>query len=196
MERNEEDEVDEHAVLMKAAEKWGSRTRVPNPPEVNEVRRRKREELAEKYGLNVRDLQRRRRYWLRTTWEDIVARCNKIENPAYQNYGGRGIKLYDEWDDSCTCGFEEFAAYVLSTLGPRPEGHTLDRIDNNQDYRPGNLQWAPPAEQAANRRPRGESPPEGRRGGERQTRELEMAAAIHDEVAAEKEAAKKAEAAE
>jgi hypothetical protein len=60
----------------------------------------------------------------------------------FADYGGRGIKfLFDS--------FEQFFA----ELGPRPKGKTLDRIENDGNYEPGNVQWATPTEQLAHRRP-------------------------------------------
>ena len=69
------------------------------------------------------------------------ARCTNPRHPAFKNYGGRGISfLY--------ASFEEFFADV----GPRPKGMTLDRIDNDQGYRPGNCRWSTVAEQRNNTR--------------------------------------------
>lgn len=77
----------------------------------------------------------------------MIGRC---ENPAFKGYrywGGRGISVCEEWHD-----FKKFAVYILSTLGERPELHTLDRIDNDGNYEPGNVRWASPVEQARNKR--------------------------------------------
>lgn len=70
------------------------------------------------------------------------ARCTNPNNQDYKYYGARGITF--EFGS-----FEQFTAAV----GLRPHGRTLDRIDNSQGYKPGNVQWATPTEQARNRRP-------------------------------------------
>lgn len=78
-------------------------------------------------------------------------RCGHSDHVSYKHYGGRGIRVCDEWDDP-ESGFEAFLGYI----GPAPTPtHTLDRYpDNDGDYEPGNVRWATPKEQRANQRPR------------------------------------------
>lgn len=77
-------------------------------------------------------------------WANIVQRCTNPASPAWANYGGRGIKLCKEWLD-----FASFYAYVGEPPSPM---HTLDRIRNNEGYKPGNVRWATDGEQANNSR--------------------------------------------
>jgi hypothetical protein len=68
-------------------------------------------------------------------------RCTNPKNTYYEDYGGRGIKFL-------FTNIQQFFA----ELGPRPEGKTLDRIDNNGNYEVGNVRWSTPTQQANNRR--------------------------------------------
>jgi uncharacterized protein (DUF433 family) len=89
------------------------------------------------------------RSYLYKTWASMVQRCTNPNEDAYANYGGRGIHVHAPWRES----FANFAMYILSTLGERPEGCTLDRRDNDKGYIPGNIRWATVTEQASNKRP-------------------------------------------
>lgn len=77
-------------------------------------------------------------------WQAMVARCTCPKHPAWENYGGRGIGVDDRWALS-------FVAF-LSDMGPRPDGMSLDRIDNELGYGPGNCRWICRREQNRNKR--------------------------------------------
>jgi hypothetical protein len=83
---------------------------------------------------------------LYATWRQMCQRCSNPDTASWRNYGGRGITVSEEWLGSG--GFERFYAHV----GPRPEGLSLDRINNDGNYEPGNVRWATPSEQSRNRR--------------------------------------------
>lgn len=78
------------------------------------------------------------------TWQKMRERCNDPKHIAFRYYGARGIKVCDRWQTS----FDAF----LSDVGDRPEGRTLDRINPDGNYEPGNVRWATAKEQQANRR--------------------------------------------
>lgn len=78
-------------------------------------------------------------------WMSMKARCGNPKHPHYANYGGRGIQVCERWLHS----FESFLA-DMGTL-PSPE-LTLDRIDNDRGYEPGNVRWADRKTQNQNRR--------------------------------------------
>jgi hypothetical protein len=83
-------------------------------------------------------------------WETMKSRCHNPNNPAYKDYGGRGIEVCTEWRDS----FDLFFQYVSSLEHFNEPGRSIDRIDNNDGYRPGNVRWATASEQARNKRQR------------------------------------------
>lgn len=83
-----------------------------------------------------------------TIWKDIKARCYNPNDSCYKSYGGRGITLFQPW----VLSYIDFKKYILKELGERPEGYTLDRIDNEKGYVPGNLRWASSTTQSRNRR--------------------------------------------
>ena len=78
-------------------------------------------------------------------WVSMRQRCSNPNNPEYKNYGARGISICEEWND-----YERFKEWALSN--GYEEGLSIDRINNNEGYRPGNCRWATLSMQNSNRR--------------------------------------------
>lgn len=85
-------------------------------------------------------------HWMYTRWLGLWDRCVNPKNVNYHRYGGRGIGVCEQWKD-----FEVF----MEDMGvPEHRGLSLDRVDNDGNYEPGNCRWATAKEQRANQTPR------------------------------------------
>lgn len=80
-----------------------------------------------------------------SSWSAARNRCYNKNNKDYKDYGGRGIKMCDRWNK-----FDLF----LEDMGTRPEGLSLDRINNDGNYEPSNCRWATASQQNSNQRKR------------------------------------------
>lgn len=90
-----------------------------------------------------------RQHYLYGTWDSMVQRCTNPNSRAFNNYGGRGIKVCERWRNS----FIDF----ISDMGERPEGHTLERKNNSHGYYPENCTWATRRRQSINTRIRSDN---------------------------------------
>ena len=81
----------------------------------------------------------------RERWAGMIERCENPRCASFAHYGARGITVCERWRSS-------FANFLADMGTPPTTGHTLDRIDNDGNYEPGNVRWATMAEQNRNRR--------------------------------------------
>jgi hypothetical protein len=95
-----------------------------------------------------RKVNKTENYYITRLWQGMKQRCYNPNESCYKHYGERGIKMYEPWINNRPL----FKEWLLTNLGPRPERHSIDRIDVNGDYEPNNLRWATQQTQVENRR--------------------------------------------
>ncbi len=97
------------------------------------------------YGNRTHGLSRTKLY---NVYRTMIRRCSVATIKGYANYGGRGIRVCDEWRNN----LQAFLSWA--TAAGYKEGLSIDRINNDGNYEPNNCRWVTMAEQGLNRRPR------------------------------------------
>ena len=108
--------------------------------------KRRAAEANTKHGYSSQRRRGVRRGYQYRAWESAKQRCFNPSNKKYPQYGGRGITMHEPWVNNSTA----FIKWMNETLGPRPEGHSLDRINVHGNYEPNNLRWADASTQVSN----------------------------------------------
>ena len=91
--------------------------------------------------------------YLYTAFYNMKSRCYNSGDISYENYGARGITVCDEWRNN----FKAFFDYVITLPNAMKPGYSIDRIDNNGNYEPGNIRWASKHLQSSNQRKRSDN---------------------------------------
>ena len=92
----------------------------------------------------LRGMKTTRQQTIKGIWRDMIRRCYDVRRKEYSRYGGRGIYVCQRWRES-------FSAFVQD-MGERPEGQSIERVNNDLGYSADNCRWATPMEQANNMR--------------------------------------------
>ena len=87
-------------------------------------------------------------HYIARLWQGIKQRCYNPNEYGYKWYGARGIQMYNPWINDR----QLFKKWILENLGERPEGYSIDRIDVDGNYEPGNIRWADKNTQSKNKR--------------------------------------------
>lgn len=97
----------------------------------------------------IRKADEERRDYTKKSWTAMVGRCTNPKYPSYPRYGGVGITVCDRWrfGEAGKTGWECF----FEDMGPKPTGHSIDRVNNELGYFPDNCRWATRAQQFENR---------------------------------------------